>query len=167
MPRFRVLVVVAAAATALLGHTASAAAQPSSTQPAVAAYLAAHPGGRQISPSDIAYANGAFIVTVVRAAGAKAAADCPRNWFCFYDRVNFGYPRGRLSSCGWQDLGKYGWQNRTEAVHVNLPSKVSFLYHGSAADHSADSTAFSIGPFKSDSDVGSARNRTDHVYRFC
>lgn len=33
-----------------------------------------------------------------------ASPDCPTGWFCFYDGAAYVYPRGRLSSCGFQGV---------------------------------------------------------------
>src|SRR5262245_36119693 len=101
--------------TAALLLTA-ARAPDAGTERAVAAYLAAHPGGERIGGADISYDHGRFVVTVVAPPGLTAAPDCPSGWFCFYDGVNYGYPRGRLSDCGFQDLGWWGWRDRTESA---------------------------------------------------
>jgi hypothetical protein len=169
---FRVRVVVAAVATAtavsvgtVVGFGTVAAAEPS-TESAVASYLAEHPGGTQISDREISYASGAFVVTVVAPLGALARPDCPAGWFCFYDRVNYGYPRGQLSDCGWQDLAPYGWHNRTDSVHVNSVGTVAFITH-SGTGHGGDATAFTVKGVGANPDVGANRNRVDHVYRFC
>lgn len=141
---------------------ASAAPDPVPAQ--VAAYLAAHPGGRQISATDIEY-GGVFVVTVVRPAGALAAPDCPAGWFCFYDRTNFNYPRGKLSDCGDQDLGRWGWRNRTESVHYNISSgKATFINESGATDTSLFTVSSSR---RTIADVSPHRNKADYVYRYC
>jgi hypothetical protein len=168
LSRHRSLTVLAVLAIAM----AVAAAVPGLSRAAqiqrqVVAYLASHPGGRQINTTDIEYGNGAFIVSVVRAAPAVAAAtaDCPSGWFCFYDNINFGYPRGKLSDCGFQDLGTWGWRNRTESVDYNMSSgSVTFINETGATDTSLFSVSTSR---RTIADVTPYRNMADYVYRFC
>ncbi|HKT05287.1 MAG TPA: peptidase inhibitor family I36 protein [Rugosimonospora sp.] len=154
-----VLSVVAALAVA-----APASAASSATQRQVDAYLAGHPGGQQINSREISYSNGTFIVTVVPAV-ATSAPDCPPGWFCFYAHTNFGYPRGKLSDCGWQDLSTWGWQNRTESVHYNL-STGSVAFIGESG--STDSVLFTVDTGRrAIADVSPYRNQADFVYRYC
>ncbi|MEV4513721.1 peptidase inhibitor family I36 protein [Dactylosporangium sp. NPDC049525] len=90
------------------------------------------PGGTQISANEVSYNNGQFVVTYAlpnSIQAVQAAADCPSNWFCFYDGANFTYPRGKLSSCGWQDLGAYGWADRTSSVDNGSGSQIIFINH--------------------------------------
>ena len=130
------------------------------------AQLAAHPGGKQLNASQISYANGAFIITMARPAGTAPNPDCPAGWFCFYEYTGFGYPRGQLSSCGWQDLAWWGWNDRVESVHSNQTrGKVTFLNHGLSPTHSDDVALFSITPGQARADVSPYRNIADHVYR--
>lgn len=152
----------------LAPSTPAAAGGLSDTDGQVRAYLAAHPGGQPISANDISYGGGAFIVTVVRSSRA-ASPDCPAGWFCFYEHVNFGYPRGKLSDCGWQDLAPYGWRDRTESVHYNLLSgSVAFFNHGVSAQHTDDVRLFTVGTAQRTlANTGGNRNRADHVYRYC
>src|SRR5262245_38028612 len=165
------VIFIALAAPAALAYAAApavSAAPPA--QELVDAQLAAAPGGVQISPTEVSYGDGAFVVTVVRTDNTSVGADCPSGWFCFYDRVNYGYPRGKLSSCGWQDLATWVWNDRTESAHYNLSTgSVSFINHGTRPDHGDDKVLFSVGATNRYlSDVGSAnRNKADHVYRFC
>jgi hypothetical protein len=177
-PRVRTLTAAGLLAAALIAtpagtSTARSAAGPSES-PAnrvtaqsahLADYLAAHPGGTPINATEIAYPGG-LIVTVTPPAGQLvAAADCPPGWFCFYDGVNFGYPRGRLSDCGFQDLATWGWTNRTESVHYNMSTgSVAFYNHTSGGD----TRLFTISTSRrTDNDVSPYRNQADRVYRFC
>src|SRR5262245_12370847 len=96
----RLITVVAALLVLAGGLTVALSRSPVRTAPApnvdpvvqreVDAYLAANPGGRQINATEIAYDNGAFVVTVVPEAGILGVPDCPTGWFCFYDGVNYG-----------------------------------------------------------------------------
>jgi hypothetical protein len=163
------VLVLAGGLTAVLSRN-SARTVPARTvdpvvQREVEAYLAANPGGRQINATEIAYGDGAFIVTIVPEAGILGVADCPIGWFCFYDGVNFGYPRGKLSDCGWQDLGWWGWRNRTDSVHYNMASgSVTFINETG----SIDTSLFSVDTVhRTISDVSPYRNMADYVYRFC
>jgi hypothetical protein len=143
---------------------------PSSVDPRVSAYLAAHPGGQVISGNDISYGGGRFIVSVVPPAGAAAGVpDCPVGWFCFYEYINFGYPRGKLSDCGWQDLAYWNWQDRTESAHYNLNTGYTvFLDHGSSPQHTDDVRLFTVSATaRTIADVGVHRNKANHVYRYC
>jgi len=167
-----VLIAVTAVLVALgaFGLAAPATAAPAAVgvQAQIDAHLAAAPGGIQISPNEISYAGGRFVITFAPA-NTSVGADCPAGWYCFYDHVNYGYPRGRLSSCGWQDLAWWGWSDRTESAHYNLATgSVTFINHGRYADHSDDTTLFRIGASdRYRSDVAPYRNMADHVYRYC
>jgi hypothetical protein len=152
-------------AATLISGPAAAAITPDRDTAAVAAYLRAHPGGVRIGDRDIAYGGGTFIVTVSRAPGVQAldSPDCPSGWFCFYDGVDFTYPRGRLSSCGWQDLGTWGWRNRTESAHYNLSAgTVGFLNEAGTTD----TVLFTVGASnRTLANVGTAANKADYVSR--
>jgi hypothetical protein len=175
--RWRTLVIALTAIVAVLTVTSPSSARPpdgsatapSAVQRQIDQHLTAYPGGQQISETEISYAGGKFVLTFERPIGILAAADCPAGWFCFYDGINYGYPRGQLSSCGWQDLYNWGWHDRTEAVHYNLSSgSVSFLNHGSVPSHSSDTYLFSVSAsYRTDNDVSPYRNRADHVNRYC
>lgn len=133
----------------------------------IEAYLAEHPGGVRINETELAYDGGTFIVGVARPDGPAvlAAADCPSGWYCFYDGTNYTYPRGRLSDCGWQDLGTWGWRNRTESAHYNLSyGNTTFLDETGATD----TKLFVISTAnRTIADVSPHRNRADYVYRAC
>ncbi|MDG4802674.1 hypothetical protein [Micromonospora sp. WMMD980] len=124
-------------------------------------YLAAHPGGVPVGADEISYGGGALLVTLRAPAGAYALADCPRGWFCFYDRPNLGYPRGKLSSCGRQDLATWQWQFRIGSAHYNMSS-------GSATFYYNDMALFSVGlgnPVRAD--AAPWRDWATHVSRRC
>ncbi|WFE33948.1 hypothetical protein [Micromonospora sp. WMMD975] len=96
-------------------------------------YLAAHPGGVPVGANEISYGDGALLVTLRAPAGTYATADCPLGWYCFYDRPDFGYPRGKLSDCGRQNLATWQWQFRVASAHYNIPSgSVTFYYNQTA-----------------------------------
>ena len=85
-------------------------------------------GARQTSRNEVSYDNGKFVVTYALPGTRVAAgvADCPGGWFCFYEDVNFGYPRGKLSDCGTQDLGAWGWSNRVSSADNGLPETIIY-----------------------------------------
>jgi hypothetical protein len=181
-PNRRLLVVALVALTLAAGPAPPATAVDPTAGPAgpadavadlqgkVDAYLAGHPGGTQVSANEIAYDNGRFIVSVARLNGAASGtADCPRGWFCFYEYTGFRHPRGQLSDCGWQDLARWGWQNRTASVHYNMPTGyVVFYNHAGGTSHTADAAIFSLDTgYRADSDVAPYRDIADHVRRFC
>jgi len=138
-----------------------AAPAPARAGSAVEAYLAKHPGGTAIGDNEISYDGGRFVVTLTKPATAAAVVDCPAGWFCFYDRPAFGYPRGRLSDCGWQSLIPYGWQDRVESAYYNLSrGSVEFRDYGWPI--------FTISAAaRADTDVSPYRNRATEVYRRC
>jgi hypothetical protein len=148
---------IAGAAAALM-LAGSAAAAP--VDAGVAAYLAAHPGGRPLGGADIGYGGG-LIVTVAAPPRQDALVDCPSGWFCFYDRPAYGYPRGKLSSCGWQSLATWGWQDRVESAYYNLSrGSVQFLDGGYGL--------FQIGVgYRAIADTSPYRNMATDVYRYC
>src|SRR4051794_7726359 len=99
---FRWFAATVLAATVVMATQAlpamAAARTPADAQTKITAYLAGHPGGTQINAREISY--GALIVTVTNDIGATAVADCPSGWFCFYEGINYTYPRGKLAGCG-------------------------------------------------------------------
>ncbi|MFB9446443.1 hypothetical protein Dvina_27215 [Dactylosporangium vinaceum] len=144
------------AALALAGAAAAAVPVAADT----AAYLTAHPGGR-IAGGDILYGGGTFVVTLHAPPRADALVDCPSGWYCFYDRPDYGYPRGKLSDCGWQSLAWWGWQDRVESAFYNLSrGSVQFLDTG-AGLFQISAGARALG------DAGAGRNRATEVYRYC
>ncbi|MEU7959646.1 peptidase inhibitor family I36 protein [Micromonospora humida] len=126
-----------------------------------AAYLVAHPGGTVLNDNEISYGDGDLIVTLRAKPRSSAAADCPLGWYCFYDRPNFGYPRGKLSSCGRQNLATWDWQFRIESVHYNMGSgSVTFYYDGSPL--------FTVGSGNHvRTDASPYRNWANYVSRTC
>ena len=126
-------------------------------------WLHRHPGGTQISARDLSYVGGALIVTLARDPNVSAAADCPSGWYCFYDGVNYTYPRGKLSSCGWQNLATWAWQNRIESVHYNMSTgTIAFLNETGTTD----TVLFTAGTNqRTIADVGANRNKADYVSR--
>lgn len=168
-PRRRGALFAAVLLSAALVPGAPAAAEPPALSPPARAYLAAHPGGVPINDNQISYGDGRFIVTVAAPAGTLAAPDCPSGWFCFYDRTNFGYPRGQLSDCGWQDLAWWGWHDMVESVHYNISSgSVTFVDHAPGTTHARDRPIFSVSSTRRVlADVAPYRNQADHVYRYC
>jgi hypothetical protein len=134
-------------------------------------HLREYPGGVQTGPAEITYGGGVFVMTFARTeVGAGGAADCPHGWFCFYDFSNFGYPRGKLSDCGWQDLAQWGWSNRAESVHYNMASgSVAFVNHAAGnLNHGLDVAVFGVGTsLPALSDTSPHRNTADHVQRYC
>jgi len=174
-PRYATL--LAALALTLLGTAlpSPAPAQPAEpgddVQAQIDAQLKAFPGGVQTGPYEVSYDNGGFVITFARSDLATAGvADCPRGWFCFYDAVNFGYPRGKLSDCGWQDLARWGWSNRTESAQYNISSgSVAFIDHDEEYPyHEHDVALFGMGTTQPMIyDAYPYRNIADHVMRYC
>ncbi|MFI6762537.1 hypothetical protein ACIBF5_25725 [Micromonospora sp. NPDC050417] len=161
-----IVATVVAAAPATAGPPEDAL--PSPVQGEIDRHLASYPGGRQISPTEVSYADGTFIIAFAPPSETTALPNCTAGWFCFYDGVNYTYPRGQLNSCGWQDLAAWGWHDRTESVHYNIGTgSVSFLNHTSSG-HGSDPVLFSVGVSSTtDNDVSPYRNQADHVNRYC
>ncbi|MGI5183061.1 peptidase inhibitor family I36 protein [Dactylosporangium sp. CA-152071] len=159
----RALTLACFAVVAITTTAAPAAAAPVTA--GAASYLAEHPGGTVVGANEISYDGGRFVVTLAPPAPSPehvdAYVDCPSGWFCFYDRADFGYPRGKLSSCGWQSLATYGWQDRVESAYYNLSrGSVQFFDYGTGL--------FSVGVgYRSIDFVGGATNRATDVYRYC
>ncbi|GAA4446544.1 hypothetical protein GCM10023170_026840 [Phytohabitans houttuyneae] len=165
--RARLVAALLTAATTTVAIVATAApARAADVQAKVDAYMKAHPGGVQVGAADIAYSGGTFVVTVVRTNALTAATpDCPSGWYCFYDGTNYTYPRGKLSDCGAQDLGTWGWRNRTASVHYrSATGSVTFINETGATDtalFTASTTRRTIP------DVAPYRDMADYVYRTC
>src|SRR5262249_51077059 len=127
----------------------------------ITGYLATHPGATPFGDNEVAYLGGAVVVTRNQTSGTPAGADCPAGWFCFYDRANFGYPRGRLSGCGYHDLGAWFWRTRIGSVHNNTSTAVVF-YDGIRG---AARWLFTAGPGEARSSVAPHQNQADFVIR--
>ena len=159
----------AARAKAFLGEQATSWAQ---LQRQIDTQLRIAPGGRQTAVNEVSYDNGKFVVTYALPGQARPAAvqDCPSGWFCFYDHTVYGYPRGKLSSCGWQDLATYGWSDRTESSANATSDDVEYINHydkGNPANgHTYDQYLWDDLPFFQKGNVPYP-NMADHVYRFC
>ena len=122
---------VLALATALVGMTVAgspAVAQPpahSSVQSQVARVLHDHPGGVQISPTQIAWQNGATILNLqTPASGATPNATingCPSGYYCFFEFQNFTGRMLQLSTCNSTPIyfSDYGFENLTSSWVVN------------------------------------------------
>jgi hypothetical protein len=118
-------------AMTLLGFTVAgspAVAQPSaqaSLQAQAAQILHAHPGGVQISPTQIAWQNGAVILnlqTPTRGATPYATFNgCPSGYYCFFQYKNFTGRMLQLSTCNSTQIyfSNYGFENITSSWVVN------------------------------------------------
>lgn len=157
-----------ARARAFLGRQASS---PAELQKQIDTQLRIAPGGRQTAVNEVTYDGGKFVVTYALP-GAKALAveDCPNNWFCFYDNPGYGYPRGKLSDCGWQDLARWGWNDRTESTSNGTNASVDYINHydrGNPANgHSLDQFLWEDWPAFAKGNVPYP-NTADHVNRLC
>lgn len=149
----------------LLGTaTVAAPAAAAPVTPGAVSYLAGHPGGKIVGANEISYDDGRFVVTIApptnRPAQTDGYVDCPRGWFCFYDRADYGYPRGKLSSCGPQSLTYYGWQDRVESAYYNIDRGQVWFY-----DYGAP--LFNVGAgYPARDYLGSAMNRATDVVRY-
>jgi Peptidase inhibitor family I36 len=130
----------------------------------IALQLRVAPGGTQTAVNEVSYDGGRFVVTYAlpgqRVAGSP---DCPSDWFCFYDNPDYGYPRGKLSDYGWQDLYRWRWHDRTESVDNSTNSAVDFDNHTSGG-HANDVFLFCVSRFSSNPRT-SHPNTADHVDR--
>lgn len=124
-------------------------AQKSALDGQVARVLRERANAKRISINEVAWTEGGVeglttfpVPGVVR---PLAAADCPFQYVCVYDGVNFGYPRERYFNCGTvttpPTFGVTSWHNNQtnnteswleDGAHSNLqssraPSKVSYV----------------------------------------
>jgi hypothetical protein len=155
------------AAVMLVSIPGVASAEPGRTQREISVYLAAHPDGKQISPNEVSFNGGSFVIVFNRPPGEGSG--CPSGWFCFYDRLNFGGQLGKLSSCGWQDLGYYGWADRIQSVYnAQSYGTVTFLEHYGSYGHTSDAPLFSVNSsYRAMANVWPYGGRADHVNRHC
>jgi hypothetical protein len=165
-PLRRLISIVFAVTSMVVATAAVSVAHPAADlQYKVDAYLAAHPGGKQISATEIAYGGGALVIAVAPESGVEGSPDCPSGWFCFYEWTWFGYPRGKLSDCGWQDLAWWQWQDRLESVHHNQSSGTVYFIDETG---STDTVAFTASPSRRTIvDASPFRNKVNYVYRLC
>lgn len=131
---------IAILALALLGFTwagSPAGAQPSaqsSIQAEAARILHDHPGGVQISPTQIAWQNGATVLnlqTPARSATLTATVNgCPSGYYCFYEFKNYTGRMLQLSTCNSTQIyfSSYGFENLTSAWVVNRNIKYLNVY---------------------------------------
>lgn len=158
--------------TASSTHGQPATAAPPAHGPAqkqIEKHLREHPGGRQISATEISYADRKAVITFTPAIGALAGADCPAGSYCFYEKINYGYPRLQLFSCGWSDLAWWGWQDRTESVHFNEPTGyLTLMNHGVYPGHTYDTQLFRFSTaYRTDPDLYPHGNKVDHANHYC
>ncbi|MFC7245304.1 peptidase inhibitor family I36 protein [Catellatospora aurea] len=171
----RALAIAAATAALSVPPTAALAAAPEPTlQHQIDGYLAAHPGGTQINATEISYSQGKFVVTFGTrpnraAAAAGPVADCPSGWFCFWDQPDYAGLRGRLSSCGWQDLATWDWNDRTMSAYYAMGSgSAQFLNHAAGTSaHTRDTVLFTISTSKRGLRLVPSPGMADHVNRIC
>lgn len=151
-------------------------------QAQIDAHLKRAPGGVQINKNEIAYNNGKFIMTFAlpgqvegtdpsRVASSDFSVQsnrCQANWYCFFDGVNFTYPRGQLNDCGWQDLANWGWHDRTESIAQNLlsPYKVFYENH-TTGGHGNDETIFWTDAGSDERSSVPYPNMADHASLWC
>lgn len=168
LPHLPTLLISATALLLLLSPQAGVPTTPTAPglDPA-SAYLQQHPGGTKLDSNEVRY--GAIIVTVTRPAiTAAATADCPAGWYCFYEGTNYTYPRGKLSSCGWQDLTQHSWGNRIESAYYDLLNGRVTFYDRKTSDPDDDAALFTISvTTRGDPDTSPGRNKADYVYRTC
>lgn len=149
-------------------------------QQQVRTQLKLYPGGVQTAHNEISYNEGRFVITFAeprnttdaRTVGILGSPDCPSGWFCFYDNLNYGYPRGKLSDCGAQDLSPYNWGDRTESMHNNTSSEVSYwnhigAFHGYFSIEPPDDPVSYLDPGSYENTNSEDRNKVDHVLRLC
>jgi hypothetical protein len=168
--RLAALILAAAGAITATANTVPAAASTGTLQAEIDQYLATHPGGTQISAHDISYDGGIFVVTLGRQTSTSLVADCPSGWFCFYDATDYQGNRGKLSSCGWQDLARWFWNDRVVSAYYNTGKRgtVDFIDHAKGfVDHSHDVKLFSISSSSPGLRQVPSPNRADHVNYHC
>ncbi|MBB5867477.1 hypothetical protein F4553_000856 [Allocatelliglobosispora scoriae] len=145
-----------------------AAAGPAGTASGVlqlemARQLARYPGGVQTTATQISYDGGRFVIDYAPPSGEVSllgTPNCPVDWVCFYDLDNYGYPRGKLRDCGWQDLGTWGWRNRLNSVHNN--HDYTAIFTDEDLWEAVDVSRKSANP-----NMGVVRNRADTIYINC
>jgi hypothetical protein len=141
----RIAALLVSIATVLLAltttTTATAVAAPHTTaslQRQITQILRQHPGGTQISPTRIAWNNGAVVLdlsapvsraTTSLATSSGAAVSpavtiygCPAGYYCFYDLRDFGGQMLEISACLHNPpiyLSNYGFAHKTSSWVVN------------------------------------------------
>ena len=161
-------IVIAIAMAVLMGTNAgpvNAGAGVTRIQEAIDTHLAAYPGGVQINSRELSYAGGSFVITMAPGPGTRGAADCPRGWFCFYEEPGYGYPRGKLSSCSWQNLAWWGWHNRADSLHFNAATGGASFWDVESGR--ALRLASVDREYRWRSDLGAKGDRADLVLRTC
>ncbi|MFY1623643.1 hypothetical protein ACN268_10585 [Micromonospora sp. WMMD735] len=158
-------------------------------QAQINAHLKRAPGGVQISKNQISYMGGKFIMTFAlpgqvegtdptRSAPDVAAdptnstalagsSKCSALWFCFFDGVNYTYPRGQLSDCGFQDLNSFGWVDRVESVAQNLLGGYVDYRNHTSGGHGNDEFLFFTDTLYTQHSTVPYPNVADHVYNNC
>lgn len=167
--------VVLVLAMALLGLTVAgspAVAQPSaqaSLQAQAAQILHDHPGGVQISPTQIAWQNGAAILNLQTPTHGDTASiifnGCPSGYYCFFEFQNYTGRMLQLSTCNSTAIyfSDYGFQDLTSSTVVNR--SINYLNVYEQLSPSGWNYLWSDVSYAAQSYVGATNdNRADLVY---
>jgi hypothetical protein len=110
----------------------AAPAGPADVQAQINQLLTAHPGGVQISTTQVAWQHGSVILNLTPQAQTTTAGTvapdttkhgCPASWYCFYQDKNFGGRLLQFHDCSTpgtiQLFSNYGFTNETSSWDVN------------------------------------------------
>jgi Peptidase inhibitor family I36 len=155
----------------LIVTTAATAATPTvppkpdtqTLQDQIDAQLLLAPGGKQIGQNQIAWRDGAVIMTFSESPMTVLSPRCPDGWTCFFEHRDWGGRMLQFRDCGiWQFFSDYGFRNQTSSWHNRLNQ---FVY---VDDDDAGVRLWTEYPQARSSWVGSAANdRADSLLITC
>ncbi|WP_117213169.1 peptidase inhibitor family I36 protein [Allorhizocola rhizosphaerae] len=117
----------ALAAVLLVPATGAASGPPEGLQARIDAWLAASPGGKQISPNQIAWEGGRVVLTLP-SVGVHGSPSCPAGRSCLYEHANWEGAMLSFDTCGFRDMIDYGFIDMTSSWHNNRSTR-SYLYN--------------------------------------
>jgi Peptidase inhibitor family I36 len=160
---FLILGLLMAPATALATPSVSPDPGTQPLQDQIDAQLRLAPGGKQIGQNQIAWRDGAVVMTFPESPVTVLAPRCPDGWTCFFEHRDWGGRMLQFRDCGlWQWFSDYGFRNQTSSWHNRLNQ---WVY---VDDDDAGVRLWNEFPQARSSWVGSAANdKADSLFIVC
>lgn len=138
----------------------------------MAEQLRRHPGGKAIGTNEIAYENGAVIVTLplkegaaLGPAGAAGVPNCDLGSVCLYEHDNFNGVRVSYTACGFYNLGDRGFMDKMTSWHNNQTGGVQAVM--SDVDGNGKIYAYHWLPVGSNANIGRSLNDRANYIKPC
>lgn len=149
----------------------------------IASLLLQHPDAVQVDERSIGWDDGKVVlvlpedgVSITSAPASGAAANeesispmvyapvhgCPDGWYCVYEAANFGGRRLQFSDCTRNDLGDYGFRDRTSSWVNNGSRTIQVM---DDLNNAIDKVLWTMAPRSSSSYVGDGANDRADYFR--